>query len=77
MESLVGRRGKKKVLVAVGHKIIIAAYHVIKNREACQEPALHTNPRKQKKQIKYNLIKIKDLGIEINNKGGRTFTETL
>ena len=77
MESLVGRRGKKKVLVAVGHKIIIAAYHIIKNREAWQEPVLHTNPRKQKKQTKYHLKKLKDLGIEINNTGGRTFTEAL
>jgi len=35
-ESLVVRRGKKKALVAVGHKIIIAAYHVIKNKEKHQ-----------------------------------------
>jgi hypothetical protein len=28
------KRDKKKALVAVGHKIIIAAYHVIKNKEA-------------------------------------------
>ena len=27
-KSLIARRGKKKALVAVGHKIIIAAYHV-------------------------------------------------
>lgn len=50
--SLVGRRGKKKALVAVGHKIIIAAYHVIKNKEAYKEPELHNNPRKTRKQIK-------------------------
>ena len=70
-----GRRGKKKALVAVGHKIIIAAYHVIKNKEAYQEPVLHNKPRKQKKQIKYFLNKLRDLGIEINEKEGRFFTE--
>jgi hypothetical protein len=74
-ESLVGRRGKKKALVAIGHKIIIAAYHVIKNKETYQEPVLHNNPRKQKKQVKYYLNKLKDLGIEINKTGGRFFTE--
>jgi transposase len=74
-ESLVPRRGKKKALVAVGHKIIIAAYHVIKNKEAYQEPVLQEKPRKLKKQMKYHLKKLKDLGIEINELGGRFFTE--
>ena len=73
--SLVGRRGKKKALIAVGHKIIIAAYHIIKNNEAYHEPVLHDNLRKQKKQIKYHLSKLKDLGIEINETRGRFFTE--
>lgn len=49
-ESLVGRRGKKKALVAVGHKIIIAAYHVIKDKEPYKEPVLHSNPRKERKK---------------------------
>jgi prefoldin subunit 5 len=31
-KSLVGRRGKKKALIAVGHKILIAAYFIIKNK---------------------------------------------
>jgi transposase len=75
-ESLVPRRGKKKALVAVGHKIIIAAYHVIKNKEAYQEPVLHdNNKRKQKKQLKYHIRKLKDLGVEINELEGRFFTE--
>ena len=83
-ESLVGRRGKKKALVAVGHKIIIAVFHVLTNKEVYCEPVLHDNPRKVKKQVKYHLKKLKDLGmvieqsrnIEINNNtGGRFFTE--
>jgi hypothetical protein len=76
-ESLVGRRGKKKALVAVGHKINIAVYHVIKNKEAYREPVLHDNPRKQNKQVKYHLKKLKDLGIEINKTEGRFFTDTV
>jgi len=55
-ESLVGRRGKKKALVAVGHKIIVAAYHVIKNKEPYKEPVLHNNVKK-KRQTNQKLYK--------------------
>ena len=64
-ESLVGRRGKKKALVAVGHKIIIAAYHIIKNKEPYKEPELHNNNRKKQKQIRNYLNRLKELGIDI------------
>jgi len=62
-ESLVGRRGKKKALVAVGHKIIVAAYFIILNKEAYKEPELHERPRKKKKQAKNYLNRINGLGI--------------
>jgi transposase len=67
-ESLVVRRGKKKALVAVGHKIIIAAYHVIKNKEAYKEPELNNSPKHKTKKIKSYLSKLKDLGIEVEIK---------
>jgi transposase len=51
-ESLVARRGIKKALVALGHKIIIAAYHVITNKEANKEPVLHNNLEKENKNDK-------------------------
>jgi hypothetical protein len=62
------KRGKKKALVAVGHKIIIAAYHVIKNKEAYQEPILHDNPQKKAKKVKSYLAKLKELGIVVEIK---------
>ena len=62
------RRGKKKALVAVGHKIIIAAYHIIKNKEAYKEPKLNNSPKKQTKQIKNYLKKLKELGREVELK---------
>jgi hypothetical protein len=31
-KSLVGRRGKKKAIIAVGHKILIASYFILKNK---------------------------------------------
>lgn len=62
------RRGKKKALVAVGHKIIIAAYHVIKNKEEYKEPTLNNNPKRKGKQITSYLQKLKDLGVEVEIK---------
>jgi transposase len=36
-KSLVGRRGKKKAIVALGHKILIAAYFIIKDKVEYKE----------------------------------------
>lgn len=67
-ESLIARRGKKKALVAVGHKIIIAAYHVIKNKEAYKEPILHNSPKRKSKKIKSYIARLKELGVEVEIK---------
>ena len=79
-ESLVGRGGKKKALVAVGHKIIVAVYHVIKKKEAYKEPKLHENPKKQNKRIRNYINRLKELGVEVGVledkiQEGRFFTE--
>ena len=71
---------RKRQLPQVGHKIIIAAYHVIKNKQEYQEPVLHDNPRKHKKKVKYYVGKLKELGIDINEIDqirGRFFTDTV
>jgi len=36
-KSLVGRRGKKRAVIAIGHKILIAAYFIIKDKAAYKE----------------------------------------
>ena len=36
-KSLVGRRGKKRAVIAVGHKILIAAYFIMKNKVGYNE----------------------------------------
>ena len=68
-ESLIARRGKKKALVAVGHKIIVAAYHIIKTKVVYQEPVLHkrNDIKRKNKQIRSYLAKLVELGIEIKN----------
>ncbi|MEI7505010.1 MAG: hypothetical protein WCJ61_17185 [Paludibacter sp.] len=65
-QSLVVRRGKSKALVAVGHKIIIAAYHIIRSKEAYKEPILNNNPKRKNKQINYLLTKLRELGLQVN-----------
>ncbi|CDN30138.1 hypothetical protein BN938_2828 [Mucinivorans hirudinis] len=66
-ESLVGRRGKKRALVAIGHKIIVAAYFILLNKQPYREPELHDkNPRKQKKQIRNYLNRLSALGVDVS-----------
>ena len=68
-ESLVGRRGKKRALIALGHKILVAAYFIIKNKEAYKELGADFLPSKRKKnQIQSYLDKLKKLGVEIEIK---------
>jgi hypothetical protein len=67
--SLVGRRGKKRALVAVGHKILVMAYHVIKNgvpyKELGKDYLLH---RREDRIVKNHIKRLRDLGYEVELK---------
>lgn len=67
--SLVGRRGKKRALVAVGHKILVMAYHIIKNgvpyKELGKDYLLH---RREDKIIRNHIKRLRDLGYEVELK---------
>lgn len=66
-DSLVGRRGKKKALIAVGHKILVAAYFILKDKTAYKElGAEYLESRKKDRQIQHHLDKLQELGVEIN-----------
>lgn len=66
-DSLVGRRGKKRALVAIGHKILIAAYFILKDKTPYKElGAEYLDNRKKDRQIQRYLDKLKELGVEIN-----------
>lgn len=66
-DSLVGRRGKKRALVAVGHKIIIAAYFILQNKESYKELGGSFLDKKNKdKQIKRHLRQLRDLGVDVS-----------
>ena len=67
-DSLVGRRGKKRALVAEGHKILIAAYFILKNKESYKElGGQFLETRNKEKQIKRHLKKLRDLGVDVSN----------
>ena len=63
------RLGKKKALVAIGHKILIAAYYILKDKTAYKElgPEYLNNIRKDKK-INRHIKLLKDMGVELEIK---------
>lgn len=68
-DSLVGRRGKKRALIALGHKILCAAYFIIKNKECYKElGADYLESRRKRNQVQSYLDKLKNLGIEVEVK---------
>lgn len=68
-ESLVGRRGKKRALIAIGHKILCAAYFIIKDKETFKELGTdYLEARKKKTQASKYIGKLKELGYEIEIK---------
>ncbi len=56
-QSLVGRRGKKKALVAVGHKILIMCYHILKNKVPYKELGANYLDVRRKDRIAKSYIK--------------------
>jgi hypothetical protein len=65
-DSLVGRRGKKRALIAVGHKILIATYFILKNQIPYKElGSSFLENKKKDKQILHHLKRLKELGIEV------------
>jgi hypothetical protein len=67
--SLVGRRGKKRALIAVGHKILIMAYYIIKTGMPYKElGGDYLNRRREAKIVKGHVKRLQDLGYEVNLK---------
>ena len=69
-ESLIARRGKKRALIAVGHKILTAAYHILKEKVAYKELGYdYLSLRRKKSQVQSYLDKLKNLGVEVQVSG--------
>ncbi len=68
-DSLVGRRGKKRALVAIGHKILVAAYYILQDKVAYRELGVeYLQEIKKEKQIKRHIQLLKEMGVEIEIK---------
>jgi transposase len=63
---LASGRGKKKAWVAIGHKIIVAAYFIIKNKIEYKEPVQRDNPFSKERMAKNYFKKIEELGFKVS-----------
>lgn len=64
--SLVGRRGKKRALIAVGHKILIMSYFILKNKISYKElGAAYLDNRRKEKITKSYVKRLSKLGYEV------------
>ena len=66
---LVGRRGKKKAIVAVAHKILVIAYTLIRKRERYRDPGANYLDGYRKDKLVHRLLRrIEQLGYAVNLK---------
>ena len=64
--GLVGRRGKKRALVAVSHKILIASYYILKNKSPYIELGVdYLDERKRNKLTRNYTKRLAKIGYEI------------
>jgi transposase len=65
-DSLVGRRGKKRALIAVGHKILVASYFILKEKTPYKElGGEYLLSRKKDKKVSALLRQLNDLGVQV------------
>lgn len=63
---LAGRRGKKKAVVAIGHKILVMAYHILKDKVGYKElGADYLAMRNKDKVERYHVNKLRQLGYDV------------
>jgi transposase len=68
-DSLVPRRGKKRALIAVGHKILIASYYILKDKVEYKElGADYLESRRKSKKVDRYMKRLKEMGYEIEIK---------
>ncbi len=63
---LAGRRGKKKAVVAIGHKILVIAYHILKDEVGYKELGADYLDRRNKEKVeRYHVNKLRQLGYDV------------
>lgn len=69
-KSLVGRRGKRRAIIALGHKILIAAYFIIKDKVEFKELGEgHLNNFRRDKLIAYYKKQLELLDSDLESEG--------
>jgi len=64
--SLAGRRGRKRALVAVGHKLLIMSYFIMKHKTPYHELGDDFLTKRKKKKIVKNHVKmLNKLGYDV------------
>lgn len=64
--SLIGRRGKKRALVAIGHKILVMSYHILKNKVEYKELGEnYLDHRRKAKIVKSYVTRLSSLGYDV------------
>lgn len=62
------RKGAKKAIVAISHKLIIAAYQVLNKKEAYKSPLLNNKQHEEKrkaKSVQKHLVELSKLGFTV------------
>lgn len=68
-DSLVPRKGKKKALMAISHKLLVAAYFILRDNSPYKELGHDFLLQKRKtNQVNSYLHKLKELGVEVELK---------
>jgi transposase len=68
-KRMVGRRGKKRTIVALGHNILVICYNMLKNKTHFNELGENfMDENKKKHKIRYYQNMLKELGVEIPEK---------
>ena len=63
---LVGRRGKKRALVAVGHRILVYAYHLLAGAASYHELGVHTGDDAHRQRLQHRLVQqLQGLGYKV------------
>src|SRR2546425_2581923 len=63
---IVSRRGKKRALIAVGHSILVIAYHLLVRKEAYKDLGGNYFDEQQRKHVKVRLVRrLERLGYEV------------
>jgi len=65
--SLIGRRGKKRTLIAIGHKILISAYYILKDKVPYNELGSNYLDLRKVNKVRNNLVKrLERLGYKVD-----------